>query len=526
MPQAIKGITEVFGLDTINALQTILACSEQVTIPDLETSCSRFPNTDQSVTHNDQSIHAIISERQRQLDAVLHEISGLQSVMDGIKNIHRQLLKKKDRIRHSMILHKGLVSRLWRLPTEVLSQVFHHCLPDHCFPESNRPSALEAPVLLTGICRRWREVAAEHTQFMVQASRYDVWLKRSRGHPLSLSLVCEADDAARLQSLLQPYINQISSLSIIFHEDVVEPELLLDDLPVLRELTIRTLKENRNRHSPSIGKSLSRLPATLRSLKVVEWYFNTTQTSFGPAGSHLTNLDVATLLHQSTVIHLLQLCPNLSSFKFCGQFDTNETLDSFTHTNIQTFRVLARCDASSYLSGLFNALSLPNLRVLENYCSGSVRYPDEELKAFFARSKCPLERLIFSSRGKPTMTDEVRAKYINIFPSIEISLVEDLGNTPETKLVVELPPACRYELSAVLPQAPVPAFRSMTANPGFHMASTRVSTVRRVYAAGAQDQVPIFGEVLSPARPATSWLPRAVARPTAQQPGGLSFLAE
>ncbi|KAG1837746.1 hypothetical protein C8R48DRAFT_585410, partial [Suillus tomentosus] len=104
-------------------------------------------------------IHAIISERQQQLDAVLHEISGLQSVMDGIKNIHRQLLKKKDRIRHSMILHKGLTSRLWRLPTEVLSQIFHHCLPDHCFPESNRPSALEAPVLLTGVCRRWREVA-------------------------------------------------------------------------------------------------------------------------------------------------------------------------------------------------------------------------------------------------------------------------------------------------------------------------------------------------------------------------------
>ncbi|KAG2057409.1 hypothetical protein BDR06DRAFT_1005049 [Suillus hirtellus] len=443
MPQAIEGITQVFGLDTINALQTILARSEQVTIPDLETSCSRFPNTDQSVTHNDQSIHAIISERQRQLDAVLHEISGLQSVMDGIKNIHRQLLKKKDRIRHSMILHKGLTSRLWRLPTEVLSQIFHHCLPDHCFPESNRPSALEAPVLLTGVCRRWREVAVNTPSLWcnvsvgfdnlryyyleeLQASRYDVWLKRSRGHPLSLSLVCEADDAARLQSLLQPYINQISSLSIIFHEDVVEPELLLDDLPVLQELTIRTLKENRNRHSPSIGKSLSRLPATLRSLKVVEWYFNTTQTSFGPAGSHLTNLDVATLLHQSTVIHLLQLCPNLSSFKFCGQFDTNETLDSFTHTKIQTFRVLARCDASSYLSGLFSALSLPNLRVLEKYCSGSVRYPDEELKAFLARSKCPLERLIFSSRGKPTMTDEVRAKYIDILPSVEISLVEDL----------------------------------------------------------------------------------------------------
>lgn len=31
------------------------------------------------------------------------------------------------------------------------------------------------------------------------------------------------------------------------------------------------------------------------------------------------------------------------------------------------------------------------------------------------------------------------------------------GNTPETKLVVELPPACRHDLSAVLPQAPIQA---------------------------------------------------------------------
>lgn len=100
------------------------------------------------------------------------------------------------------------------------------------------------------------------------------------------------------------------------------------------------------------------------------------------------------------------------------------------------------------------------------------------------------------------------------------------GNTPETKLVVEQPSACRHELSAVLPQAPVPAFRSMTANPGFHLASTHVSTIRRVYAAGAQAQVPIFGGVPSPARPATSWPLRAVARHTAQKPGGLSFLAE
>lgn len=124
-----------------------------------------------------------------------------------------------------MNLHKG-VSRLWRLPTEVLSQIFHRCLP-----ESNCPSELEAPGMsLTAVCRRWREVAVDTPSLWCrvsvgfdelpyryledsQAFRYDVWLKRSQGRPLSLALICEADDSTMLQNLLQPYTIQILSPS-------------------------------------------------------------------------------------------------------------------------------------------------------------------------------------------------------------------------------------------------------------------------------------------------------------------------
>ncbi|KAG0704593.1 hypothetical protein DFH29DRAFT_801673, partial [Suillus ampliporus] len=43
-----------------------------------------------------------------------------------------------------------------RLRTEVLSQIFYHCLPE--FGEISPPSQLEAPTLLTRICRRWMDV--------------------------------------------------------------------------------------------------------------------------------------------------------------------------------------------------------------------------------------------------------------------------------------------------------------------------------------------------------------------------------
>ncbi|KAG2143693.1 hypothetical protein DEU56DRAFT_246081, partial [Suillus clintonianus] len=59
-------------------------------------------------------------------------------------------------ITQSMCLHQGLVSGLGHLPTEIIIHIFHHCLP-----ESNYPSALKAPLLLTAVCRRWREAAVD-----------------------------------------------------------------------------------------------------------------------------------------------------------------------------------------------------------------------------------------------------------------------------------------------------------------------------------------------------------------------------
>ncbi|KAG1839418.1 hypothetical protein DFJ58DRAFT_614455, partial [Suillus subalutaceus] len=54
--------------------------------------------------------------------------------------------------------HEELVSDLDRLPTELLYHIFIHCLPKtgYTLPNSKSP-----PMLLTRICRRWREVASD-----------------------------------------------------------------------------------------------------------------------------------------------------------------------------------------------------------------------------------------------------------------------------------------------------------------------------------------------------------------------------
>ncbi|KAG1771503.1 hypothetical protein EDD22DRAFT_863416 [Suillus occidentalis] len=109
--------------------------------------------------------------------------------MDGIKNLHQQLLQKKDNIIQSMNLHRGLVSALWRVPSEILSLIFVRCLPD---TEHLLPSSKSAPMLLTRICRRWREVVVGMSSLWCRvivdidnddrqrtASCYDTWFERS-----------------------------------------------------------------------------------------------------------------------------------------------------------------------------------------------------------------------------------------------------------------------------------------------------------------------------------------------------------
>ncbi|KAG1797239.1 uncharacterized protein BJ212DRAFT_1218513, partial [Suillus subaureus] len=85
-------------------------------------------------------------------------MSGLKTVVDTVNNLHKQLVKKQDKITQSMNLHKRLISSLWGLPTEVLSQIFVYCLPEdsHLSLAQN-----QAPVLLTRICRKWRNVAVD-----------------------------------------------------------------------------------------------------------------------------------------------------------------------------------------------------------------------------------------------------------------------------------------------------------------------------------------------------------------------------
>ncbi|KAG2132906.1 uncharacterized protein EDB93DRAFT_1331548 [Suillus bovinus] len=335
-------VSDIFG-----ELQNLLARS-QVIIPDLETPYSRFPNTYCSTIEVEgQSVINIISERQQQLDAVLREISGLNAITNSIEKNYQQAVEKKEKITQSINLHKGVTSTLWRVPAEVLSQIFHHCLPK---TTSSSPSSLKAPILLTRICRRWREVAvntpdlwcrlyleANNTDMRRAAFCYDLWLKRSRGCPTSLRL--GHNHSTDVHRLLHPYMTRITSLRT--YVDCFRgkrPHLRATDLPALQELVIA---EMTNRDIQTIPRFISRLPSTMRTFKVIDtrlFFDIDLLSSFSPIWAHLTDVQIP-VCHPNAFLHLLQLCPNLSSLNVRLSVLQSVPLKTFTHTKLESLCV-------------------------------------------------------------------------------------------------------------------------------------------------------------------------------------------
>ncbi|OJA16627.1 hypothetical protein AZE42_06002 [Rhizopogon vesiculosus] len=432
--EAIEGTT-ANASDIITALSRL--AHSRVFIPDLETPYSAFPNTDHSVSgQKDLSISAVVAERQQQLDAVSQEISDLEIVVDRIKaNLIQKLVENHDNIMQSIILHKGLTSTLWRFPFEVLSHIFIHCLPETKYLS---PAARLAPMLLTRVCRRWRDVAlgtpslwcrlsveaASHSDWQRAVFCYDSWLQRSGSRPLSLKLLYSVDNAADLRILLQPYNTRISSLHTTFEH--APTTHLLQDLPVLQELTIRHVKGNFP--GSSVGTTISRLSPALCSLDASEDFhpFDSERLySFNPGWTHLTNVKI--VIYQPNVLsHLLHLCPNLSSLHIRIKYgDVIQPLEPFTHANLETLFILCR-DSSNPLAELLHSLTLPNLRSF--YWIPWVRigrWPHEEFKAFLARSDCSLDSLILDDIKRDGPTEEEGTEYVTLLPSFRIT--QDTG---------------------------------------------------------------------------------------------------
>jgi hypothetical protein len=268
-------------------------------------------------------------------------------------------------------------------------------------------------------------VDRDDSDWQQRALFYDSLLKRSHGCPLSLKIVCH-DELSELRHVLEPYIKQISSLTLDFFR--CGKPFMVADFDALKELTVIKRGIDLER---SINLSLKALPDNLRKLDLThamgmnaEIIRSCTVYSLTEnAWTLLTNLKIK--IHWLVeFLHLLPQCPNLSSL---SMFDVKEPIkyaypDRTTHAKLQHLHIHASLIGDNDVGvGLFNALTLPNLGLLDFRQKGP--WPHGEFKAFVTRSKCPLESLILGM--SMTLTDQEQEECTALIPSLKITETGD-----------------------------------------------------------------------------------------------------
>ncbi|KAJ3850959.1 hypothetical protein EV368DRAFT_66155 [Lentinula lateritia] len=134
------------------------------------------------------------------------ELSRLETEILRVRVILDDLQSQRAEVRQYVKIHRGLLAPIRRLPVEVLTEIFVLCLSTERYPVR---SLREAPLLLTMICRHWREVTLKSPSLWnslhiflphdlakeavtLRERGVDQWLTRSGSLPLSLSLCISA----------------------------------------------------------------------------------------------------------------------------------------------------------------------------------------------------------------------------------------------------------------------------------------------------------------------------------------------
>lgn len=108
------------------------------------------------MNNNEELPASVMEDLQKGIAKPPQELADLDEEIDELERRSTQLKIKRQQIQEYLSQYDCLLSPIRRLPTDILHSIFHHCLPTRRDPIM---SATEAPILLTHICRAWRQIA-------------------------------------------------------------------------------------------------------------------------------------------------------------------------------------------------------------------------------------------------------------------------------------------------------------------------------------------------------------------------------
>ncbi|THU90869.1 hypothetical protein K435DRAFT_675166, partial [Dendrothele bispora CBS 962.96] len=144
-----------------------------------------------------EHIHKHLCLPEQELQTIDEEIARLDTLLHNLRS-------RREKAVSYIHKHRRLLSPIRRIPPEIIAELFTYCLPS-AHPPTRDLS--EAPLLLTLVCKQWREIAfrtpylwsslhiyipstrVSDKEFMDRRKNgIKQWLERSGNSPISLSL--------------------------------------------------------------------------------------------------------------------------------------------------------------------------------------------------------------------------------------------------------------------------------------------------------------------------------------------------
>ncbi|KAJ3527443.1 hypothetical protein NMY22_g9788 [Coprinellus aureogranulatus] len=161
-------------------------------------------------------LDSLLKAQNSELSTLDSEIQQLQQALDTCRARQRKL-------GDAVQAHKSLLSPIRRLPEELLQQIFLLCRTAHRMPLLSQD---EAPLLLTRICRDWRNLALStpalwdsihipipynfaEEQIQFHLRRAERWLDMAKQSPLSISLYSGCGKSTPDEGPLEAFLRRV-----------------------------------------------------------------------------------------------------------------------------------------------------------------------------------------------------------------------------------------------------------------------------------------------------------------------------
>ncbi|KAF9476005.1 hypothetical protein BDN70DRAFT_995986 [Pholiota conissans] len=353
---------------------------------------------------------------------------------------------KRQKLKEQLNVHHDRLTQC--LPSEIVAEIFELCIPndymDLDLGRARSRFALCAPLVLSSVSRRWRDVACStprlwktlllyfpspHSELYPTVSFIDEWIQRATQHPLSILLRItsheakpgndvdsdsgsdssrsevqarnkEEDPAIPIIKLLNLYSHRWQELKFKGPTSLLR-HLLIDDKnsPQLHTLHL----ENRNLFRPRPNLT-SLQPRRLKSLQIAGNMLKSVVFDW----SNLTklNLDHCTL---SECFEGLRRAPHLIECKFsCTRTTVLDPEDytfplprePITQPALQELQIPA-----PYYKKIFPMLICPSLKSLALDLAGHKRVQVPSVIEFLRKSGCHLESFSFVNDASLSQTD-------------------------------------------------------------------------------------------------------------------------